>query len=349
MTERRASGARVFHGPANIAGIGSKLARWQRDNGVVAHSYAWNSSPIIDPADHQIELHQTAGWRRLLTRVALAIRVLRRYDIFVFYFGVTFLPRFADLPLLRLFGKKIVMVYCGSDARLASVEVPRNPYSDQLMLSPDEDADKRRDMDTVARWGHVALAPRNLHASVSEVWDPARIVQDIWVHNAVDLAEFELERATTNRTPIIVHAPSDRALKGTRHVEACLRELHRRGYRFRYQRLEQVPHDEVTAMLASADVVVDQLLVGGFGTLAVEAMAWGKPVCGFLIEDVRQQFFPDCPIVNVTVDDLADRLGWLLDHPELRLDLGRSGREFVEKHLSLEVVGPRFNRLLSSL
>src|SRR5687767_2001655 len=48
--------------------------------------------------------------------LALCIGICR-YDQFIFLFGFSFLPWNLDLPLLKLLGKKTLMVFCGSDSR----------------------------------------------------------------------------------------------------------------------------------------------------------------------------------------------------------------------------------------
>ena len=66
--------------------------------------------------------------------------------------------------------------------------------------------------------------------------------------------------------------------------------------------LEDRPHADVQRILRDeADIVLDQFLLGGFGSLAVEGMYYGKPVVGYLIESVRAEHYPDCPIVNATI------------------------------------------------
>ncbi len=38
-------------------------------------------------------------------------------QVFIFFWGTSFLPRYWDYPILKLFGKKIVCVFCGTDIR----------------------------------------------------------------------------------------------------------------------------------------------------------------------------------------------------------------------------------------
>ena len=85
---------------------------------------------------------------------------------------------------------------------------------------------------------------------------------------------------------------------------------------------------------AQADLVVDQLLTGWYGALAVEAMALGKPVLCYLREEDLKRFVPfheQIPIVRTTKETLAQDLDGLLRSPSRRDELGEAGRQFVAK------------------
>jgi hypothetical protein len=343
---------RIFHGPANIAGIGRHLADWQRAHGHVSDFYSFGDSAIVDPAHINLKL----GDRRRLTgyflRLALFFFSLARYRIFHFYYGISLLPFNLDLPVLRLFGKKIIMTYCGSEARLIEIEARRNPFWKLLTISldhPKYDSRKRRMMRWHRLWVHKVIAPRNLHASVITVFPERTVVRDIWVHNTIEIDGCQ-PSYQTKTPPLVVHAPSESGIKGTRYVEEAVRELERAGMLFRYRRIENLDHVEMLRILRDdADIVIDQLLLGGFGTLAVEAMYFGKPVIGYLIDAVKREHFPDCPIVNTTIEDVKERLRDLIERPEERIQLGKRGRAYVERHFDREKINQSLLRLYESL
>ena len=85
----------------------------------------------------------------------------------------------------------------------------------------------------------------------------------------------------------ILHAPTDREIKGTRYVLAAVERLKAAGYPVALQVLEGIPYAEVPAFVATADIVVDQLMIGAYGTFAVEAMATGRPVVCRIRDDLR--------------------------------------------------------------
>jgi glycosyltransferase involved in cell wall biosynthesis len=132
----------------------------------------------------------------------------------------------------------------------------------------------------------------------------------------------------------VAHAPSDRQVKGTRHVEEAVAKLQREGHRVRLDLIEGVTRDEVLARVVQADVVVDQLLIGWYGAFAVEAMALGRPVLAYVREDEPEDnpFGAELPIVRTTAAALADDLLALAGDGKRRLELGAAGRRFVEEH-----------------
>jgi glycosyltransferase involved in cell wall biosynthesis len=83
-----------------------------------------------------------------------------------------------------------------------------------------------------------------------------------------------------------------------------------------------------------ADLVVDQLLVGWYGGLAVEAMALERPVVAYLREEDLGFLPPDMraelPVVSAEPATIYDVLKALLTTRRGELaDLGRRGRAFV--------------------
>ena len=128
---------------------------------------------------------------------------------------------------------------------------------------------------------------------------------------------------------MVVHAPTDRAVKGSRHVIEAVELLRAEGVRVRLELLEGLTHDKVRELTGAADIVVDQLMIGWYGGFAVEAMALAKPVVCFIRED-QNPFGASLPIVRATPSTLVDRLRELLADPARLAELGAAGRKFVE-------------------
>ena len=98
-----------------------------------------------------------------------------------------------------------------------------------------------------------------------------------------------------------------------------------------------MPHADAVRAYAQADILVDQLLVGWYGGIAVEFMALGKPVVCFVAEEWTDRYAPagmmaDLPIVRAGPESLAGVLRGSSSRPRAELaELGRCGRAFVER------------------
>lgn len=323
---------RVLHAPSEIAGQASTLARALRALGVEAHSLATNPGfpqyrpDEMRPYDEKSVLPRYAGYFGNLLRHA------GRYDVYHFHFGRTLVPPHnVDLPLYRVLGGRVVFHYHGCDVRNRAHMVATHRYATCTECDPFciparqrvilESARRHADAEIVSTPDLLESAPRARHVPV-----------------AVDLEHY-VPRPARARPALVVHAPTNRLIKGTRHVEAAYAALRNRFPGVRFVTVERVPWGELRETLAEADVVVDQLFMGWYGMVAVEAMALAKPVLCYVRPDFEARLH-DCPIVRCTKDDLTEKLAGLLSGSE-RERLGREGRAFVERENAAPVVARR--------
>jgi len=281
---------RVTHCPVNTAGIPWTNVQALRARGVDARLVVFNRYKLHPEAD--VDLRRSGGLlRRQLTQARAFARLAPRTDVFHFYFGLTLLPKSIQFPLLRALGKKSVLHFLGSDIR------GRPP--EQLA------------------WA------RRAGARVVGSYDAIRWVPDAQViPPGIDLSGIEAAPPTGRDRPLVVHAPSSRARKGTDH----------------YRR---------------ADVIVDQLNAGWYGVFAIEAMALGKPVVTFLHDEAvrlsEAAFGVEVPIVRATRETLVAALRPLASSPEERRRVGAASREYVERVHDVERVADRLLALYAAL
>lgn len=319
----------------NVGGMGGYLTQWLRGEGHIADFIVYKDGTMRQNHDWNLRIPE---YRYLLwfpMQCLFFFLSLFRYDLFHFYYGRSLLPYNLDLPFLRLFGKKILMHYCGSDVRLNYVERARNPYWDRSESSNHNlkpDWQKQVQLHWHRLWVHKAIAGRSQYEYVRTIFPEDRIISKPWLYQFVD-PELYIPAYTTKDRPLVVHAPSNRSVKGTSYVEAAVQALKDEGYEFDFRMIEKIPNDEAQRIYREeADIIVDQFLIGDFGSLAIEGMYAGKPVMAYVHDSIIQTQCPDCPIVNATIDTLKDRLARLIENPEERIRLGRLGRAFTEKY-----------------
>ena len=335
------SALRVLHAPAEIAGQASVLAKALRELGVEARSLAYNPGfPQYQP-DEMRPYDALPPLPRYLGYLGSALRHLGRWDVYHFHFGRTLIPPHnLDLPLAGVFGARVVFHYHGCDvrdrammratqARATCTECDPfcNPSRQKRVLAS---AERYADGELVSTPDLLASAPRARHLPV-----------------ALDLADYAF-RPPQGRPVRVVHAPTNRLIKGTRYVEAAFEALRPRFPDVRFEVIEQRPWRELIGILAGADVVVDQLFMGWYGMVAVEAMALGKPVLCFIRGDFEPRLV-DCPIVRCTREDLAERLAATLSDATDRAALGARGRAYAEREHAAPVIAGRLLELYRSL
>jgi glycosyltransferase involved in cell wall biosynthesis len=238
-----------------------------------------------------------------------------------------------DAAAFRGVGVRVGLVLHGSeirDPRRHAAEQPWSPFRD-----PDDllTVSLQRRRDTLAPLvrafdGPVLVATPDLLDDVPDA---------VWLPLAVDTGTWSSERPVlVDDVPLVLHAPSHSALKGTEGVERALLPLAEAGA-IRYERVEGVPPSRMGEVLAAADIVIDQLPIGSYGVLACEAMASGRVVVGRVDERTRARVLEatglDVPVVDADPDNLADVvLGLLADRDAARERAAAGARFVAEVH-----------------
>jgi glycosyltransferase involved in cell wall biosynthesis len=291
-----------------MAGIPWENVQALRRLGVDARLVVFERGPLHPEADWSLD--RRGGFaRRQLTQWRALARLLPQTDIFHFYFGLTLVPKSLQFAILRGTRRKSLFHFLGSDIR---------------GKTPGELAyGKRADAQIVGSYDALRWVPE------------AKVVPP-----GLDLRPFTPQPPFDNPRPLVVHAPSNRAKKGTERVIEVCSQLP-----VDLDLVEGVPHDEARARYGRADIVIDQLVVGWHGVFALEAMALAKPVVGYVKPEVvdrsAEAFGIRLPIVPATSETLADALLPLIESPPLRRELGARGRAYVEQVHDIDRVASR--------
>lgn len=322
---------RVLHAPSEIAGQPSILARALRDLGVEAWSLATNPSYAQYQPDEHPPLDDMPPLPRYLGYAGLVARHLGRHDVFHFHFGRTLIPPHnLDLPLYRALGKKLVFHYHGCDVRNRAHMLATHAWSTCTECEPFCIPQRQQRILREAR--------ANAHAEIVSTPDLLESVPRAQqVHVAAWLPDYE-PKPFRDTPRLVLHAPTNRLIKGTRHVEAAFESLRPRFPGVEFRTVEKLPWAQLRDQMSECDVFVDQVFMGWYGMVSVEAMALARPTLAY----VRPEFEPrahDCPVVRVTVDTLADELAAVLGDTPRRRALGAAGRAYVEREHEAHVIG----------
>jgi len=365
---------RVLHAPTATGGQPRELVHAERALGLRSHAVSLESPPYGFEVDEVLWRGDESLLGREAKRWRLLFRALREFDVVHFNFGRAILPCAAtpdrlpsyvgdglagaaalayarvvcqsDLWLLKRAGKAIFVTYQGDDARQGDYCRTHFPVHFAHEVGPEyyppgTDALKRRRIATFDRYadGIYALNPDLMHVL------PRRA--QFLPYSNIDLDKWQpVGSFNGGARRVVLHAPTHREVKGTRYVVEAMTRLIGEGVSAELVMVEGHSHREAKAAYERADVMVDQLLAGWYGGLAVEAMALGKPVVAYLRQEdlvfVPEAMRRELPVVSAEPATIYQTLKDLLSRPTAELGaLGARGRRYVERWHSPSTIAER--------
>ncbi len=268
------------------------------------------------------------------------LRSLGRNNWFIFVFGSNFLPfhyslpflNFIDYAVLKRLGNVIVSIFVGCEVRN---KVTSEYFNEKHGLNDicrecrrrETPCDPKRALRVIRgaeRYSDLIITVPDLAFELHRPFYPFRMPIE------VEQYRYHIPK---NRIPRIIHAPSDRVIKGSGLIFEALDRLERGGTRFERVFLEKVSNLEVRNILAEGDILVDQVYSNLAAKLALEGMASGCAVlCGL---NKEFNLIPEeCPVIPIRPDpeDIRKKLKNLLDNPGIISELAERGRKYVEKY-----------------
>ena len=338
---------KFFVGIVEIGDSTLRLSQGLRELGYeVTNVVIKPSTPIVPNVGHDRYIRHSNMFVYWWDLAKEFIKNTYSHDIFVFNFSTSFFSAFIplkyartlsyiDLPLLKAMGKKIVFLSNGSDLRSYKLLIEElkkaGLYSHAKYIENDLE-------DIISEKGHDSI--KRIKAKILEKYadyifakpDRAQFLTRpynlIWP--AIDLSAIEY-RVNQSDEPLILHAPSSRPIKGTKYVLPAIKKLEREGCKFRFMLCENMRTEELKKKLAEAEIIIDQLLLPGYGLLGIEAMASGNAVLGSAIPGYNG-FSEEMPIMTTTPDNIYENLKTVLEDQGLRAKLAKKGRKYVEKY-----------------
>jgi nucleotide-binding universal stress UspA family protein len=354
---------RVLHCLYDVAGNAAALARAEREIGLASTAVVLRRQSYRFAADEVLCGDDDGYLRQELRRFGLLARAVRVFDVVHFNFGRSLMPPWKgarsaeaggmrgargravdaylralwlrDLPLLRAVRRPMFVTYQGDDARQSDY-VRAHFEADVLAelepgyYSAASDRAKRR---AIARFDRYAAGIYALNPDLLDVL-PQRAC--FMPYASVDPRQWRPRPPRGDGELLVVHAPTHRGIKGTRHIVAAVERLQRQGVRFDFRLVEGLTHEQASDLYEEADLVVDQLLVGWYGAFAVEAMALAKPVVCFVrdgdLHRLPTAMRADLPLIDATPETVESTLRQWITGPRSRLiEQGRRSRAYAER------------------
>lgn len=230
-------------------------------------------------------------------------------------------------------GRKVALLCHGTDIRSPRAHAERSAFSpfdmtDKATQRLQRRTEQNREVMDAFDLPVFYSTPDLAHDVPEGEWLPLVIDPQQWS----EAAERHGIRPQDRAIPIVQHAPTAATIKGTADVERAVRQL---AGVVEYRPLSGIPSSQMPGHVATADIVVDQLLLGSYGATAVEAMAAGRVVVAHVDDEVRDVILDrtgfELPIVEADPNTLADVLRRLAFDPAERGHWAELGPHFVRE------------------
>ena len=180
----------------------------------------------------------------------------------------------------------------------------------------------------------------------SDYWKPGLKIPESWRMRRADGELIAFHCFADAAT----YGFAGRDIKGTGAVFAAIERLQSEGVRIRLIHSSEIRGRDTRFLLAQADIIVDQLVIGRYGAHACEGMMLGKPVVCHI--DRREpagvselSCWNDCPLVDATEETIYPVLKQLAMSPEERDRIGRASRAYAMKWHDSDSAAARYERI----
>lgn len=274
-----------------------------------------------------------------------AMDLIVDYDVFHFVFNRTLMPNGLDIIPLKQLKKTVFMHNLGSEIRLPEIARAHHnywKYAEDYLINLDSEI-ITNNMRELSKWIDHCIV--NDYEMASYVKSYYKNVHMIGLPINLEKYNFKVQE---NHLPIkIVHAPTNKSVKGSVYFENAIEKL-KQKYNITYQRIEKTDHENAISIYSEADIVLDELIIGTYGSLTMECMAMGRCVVTFINPDFKTPHDESIPVWTANIDNVYERIEELILSFEQRAKLAISGRSYVERNNSLDIIGAKLLELYQS-
>lgn len=339
---------RVFIGFSEIANF---IASYKKGFEAIGHStytVVSHRNKYYPHAQYDVVMSEWGGMNRL--KSSFPVKILRSIftrtitywsflkalftcDVFYYNTGGNVLPFRLDYALIKLFGKKLVVIFLGSEIRhwyLYQKELESIGYAELFATCIAAYrsqqfgtlTDKKERVEAAEQYADLILSQPGFAQLQSKPYMRANV--------GLYLPDYPCD-IQSRETPLILHAPSARGVKGTEFVVEALDRLKAEGIAFEFRLIENMPNHELINLLVESDIVVDELNSDTIGVLSTEAMATGNAVLtGYMADFVKVP--QPCPVINTNRSNVYENLKRVITERQYRLDLAKQGRAYAEQY-----------------
>lgn len=268
-----------------------------------------------------------------------AAGLISEFDVFHFNFGTTLTFHNHDLELLFELKKTALMNFWGSDARIQPIAGRLNPYFKDIKTRDDA---IRKNIEHMAKYISTCIVPDyEVFEYVKDYFKKVYIIPHV-----IDVKKYRpFIREPGNRIKII-HAPINPKSKGSRYIIRAVENL-KSKYNIDFDIIQGLPHDTAIDIYRNSDIIIDQLIAGSYGRLAIEGMALGKPVICYISDFMKEKYPKDLPIISANPDNIEEKLEFLIKNKDMLPQLGKHGPSYIQNYHTPYKVIPKLIEIYS--
>ena len=325
---------KIFHGPKSWNQTAQKNAFLDQQSGLNSISYTYKQL-LLNP---------------------LKIVKIFNVDVFNFYAGYTFLPisqRYnwlyknfagADLYFLKFFNKKIILHFQGCDIRNRfqgiKIACQSCQFRDTFCSEVNFENRNKRLKKLIAISDAVVLTTPDLLSEVKH--------SNKYFLPKLCLSEsFNYSPPSANEKIKLIHAPSDRSIKGT---DSIVTIVNKHPDKFELFLLENVSKNQVISVAKEVHLAIDQIKVGWYGNFAVEMMSLGLPVIAYISPEFKYLVNNhNFPIVSADENELELVLLNIWNNRNQLAELSQKSKLFISDFHSVSKLSKELNGIYSSI
>ena len=252
-------------------------------------------------------------------------------------------PPFFYWKFLNLISKKKIhfVEFLGTDTRTPSKLMQINKYYKETYYNGYEYAKMESDEISYSiskvfqKMGAIPLlAPEMLFYNRTDFFPKSYLL-----FQRIDLIQFPVQPFKIDHEITIVHSPTKEIAKGSKYVEQAIHILNIEFPNLKFIKVVNKTRAENIEIVKNCDIFLDQFIIGGYGMASTEAMAMGKPVLCYLLEELFDYGLPkECPIINTNPEQIYHHLKALILDQKYRKEIGEKSRAYVEKYHDADIV-----------
>jgi hypothetical protein len=268
------------------------------------------------------------------------------YNTFIFISPSTILKNYKDIPILKFFRKKIVLVFCGCNERDPSFDIKNpdwicnnckdtNKQENNLCTNLKKKKEKVRFFENYADY---IIAQEDLVGFLNKK-------EYIWFYVFSEKPQNGNKLKKFNSPNIqIVHFPSNNLIKQSHKIIPILKKIQKAGIAEVIIKNGIWSRTKILNTLNESHILVDQF-GAGYTTIGVEAFARGCVVLNRNDEWFMEKV-PQSPVYKTSSKTLYEDLVYLINHRDILNSYAERSINFYKKYHTLNSLGKYYKKQL---